>query len=290
MAAPAARLAGVPTVIANHVSAPATISPLVRAIDRLIGRIGVYDVITANSRETWRDYQDYPASYVRRLVLVPHGFAEKRSVLDRQAARAAFGLPPVVRLLGSVARLHPLKCLDNALRLLPAMPDVHLALAGQGPDAGRLQGLARELEIVDRVHFTGEMEPERIGDFLAGLDAFVFPSSAETFGLAAVEAAAAGVPVIANDIPVLREVLDDGGTPCACFVDTFDIPAFAAAVAAILDDPALAADPSRRGRKLSARHSLAAMVEAYRDLIGAPALKSSGGRKVAPAVSTSAGL
>lgn len=267
VAAPAARLAGVRYVIANHVSAPATISPAVRAVDRLIGRIGVYDVITANSRETWRDYQDYPASYRKRMVLVPHGFADKTSRLARPAARARFGLPADKPVIGSVARLHPLKRLDDAIRILPALPECHLAIAGQGPDADRLHGIAEELGLADRVHFAGELEPERVGDFLVSLDAFVFPSSAETFGLAAVEAAQAGVPVIANDIPVLREVLEIDGLPCARLVDTADLDAFAKAVAEVLGNPDIAAELSRLGRRLSERHSLSAMVQAYRELV-----------------------
>lgn len=281
VAAPAARIAGVPYVIANHVSAPATISPLVRTVDRLLGRLGVYDVITANSRETWRDYQDYPASYTRRMVLVPHGFAVKTSALDKSVARSVFALPADPPVIGSVARLHPLKCLDDAIRILPGLPGCHLAIAGQGPDAGRLRSLASELDVGDRVHFAGELPPERIGDFLATLDAFVFPSSAETFGLAAVEAAQAGVPVIANDIPVLREVLAIDGQPCVRLVNTADIEAFAGAVAEVLGDPAKAADLARRGRSLSKRHSLPAMVEAYRGLIegkrGAPGTPSVSG-------------
>ncbi|MEX0957342.1 MAG: glycosyltransferase family 4 protein [Rhizobiaceae bacterium] len=267
VAAPAARLAGVDRVIANHVSAPATITPAVRAIDRLLGRVGVYDVITANSRETWRDYQRYPASYTKRMVLVPHGFANKLSTLDKAAARAAFDLPAEAPVIGSVARLHPLKCLDHALRILPQLPGCHIAIAGQGTDAERLRNIADELGITDRVHFAGELEPARIGDFLSALDAFVFPSSAETFGLAAVEAAQAGVPVIANDIPVLREVLEIDGVACARFVDTSNPQAFAQAVSEVLGNPDVADELSHLGRRLSERHSLAAMVEAYRELL-----------------------
>jgi glycosyltransferase involved in cell wall biosynthesis len=270
VAAPAARLAGVPRVIANHVSAPATISPAVRAIDRLLGRIGVYDVITANSRETWRDYRNYPASYAKRMVLVPHGFAGKTSALNKSDARATFDLPENARLIGSVARLHTLKRLDDALNILPLVTNCHLALAGQGPDMARLRDLSRRLGVAHRVHFTGELEPARIGDFLASLDTFVFPSSAETFGLAAVEAAQAGVPVIANDIPVMREVLAVNGKPCARFVDTADPQAFAAAVEDVLNSPKIANELSRLGRALSQRHSLSGMVEAYRELIVPP--------------------
>src|SRR5690606_1449561 len=94
-----------------------------------------------------------------------------------------------------------------------------------------------------------------------------FPSEAETFGLAAVEAAQAGLPVVAHDLPVLREVLDVDGQPCARFVDAADTGAFAAAIKQNFDNPSQAAAMGALGRRLSERFSLAAMVDAYRDLI-----------------------
>lgn len=267
VAAPAALLAGVPRIIANHVSAPATINGLVRRVDRLVGLAGVYDAITVNSHATWRDYQAYPARYTRRIVHVPHGFAQRSSALDAPAARARFGLPEGVPLIGTVARLHPLKRIHLAIAALAYLPDVHLAVAGQGPDLQRLQRIAGESGVAGRVHFAGEMDGDAVGDFLAGLDLFVFPSEAETFGLAAVEAAQAGVPVVAQDLPVLREVLDVGGEACALFVDAGDSAAFAGAIRRVMEDEALARRLSALGRRLSERYSVGAMADAYRALI-----------------------
>lgn len=265
--APAARLAGVPAIIANHVSAPATISPMARKVDRLLGLAGCYDVITVNSNETWADYKAYPPRYSRLLTHVPHGFEDKSVKVDRNAARNAFGLPTGVPLMGSVARLHPLKQLDAAIKVLPGRPDLHLAIAGQGPDEERLRAVAEELGVADRVHLTGDMVPKRIGLFLAGLDVFVFPTLAETFGLAAVEAAQAGVPVVANDLPVLREVLTLDGETCALFADASDTDDFTAKIDAMFNDQALAARKVALGRKLASRYSVPAMVDAYAGLI-----------------------
>jgi len=111
------------------------------------------------------------------------------------------------------------------------------------------------------------MPPERIGDFLAALDVFVFPSQAETFGLAAVEAAAAGVPVVANDLPVLREVLASDGRPAALFVDAADHRAFTDAISRALHDDALRTDLISAGRGLQARYSVARMVDDYEQLL-----------------------
>jgi len=267
LGAPIARLAGVHRVIANQVSASDVVAPMLQAADRLFGRIGLYDRITVNSDETRRLYDGHPEAYRRRIVSIPHGFEVKASRIGRAEARARLGLPVEAEILGCAARLHPTKRLDLAIRLLPSMPGRRLALAGQGADRDRLERLAAELGVADRVHFIGELQPTAIGAFLAALDVFVFPTVAETFGLAAVEAAAAGVPVVATDLPVLREVLEVDGRPAALLTDTAAIAGFAAAVDRIFADAALRAELEAAGAGLARRFSLDAMVDAYARLI-----------------------
>jgi glycosyltransferase involved in cell wall biosynthesis len=163
--------------------------------------------------------------------------------------------------------LHPHKQLDVAIRLLAGEPFWHLALAGQGADEGRLRRLADELDVSGRLHFIGEIAPRRMADFLACLDVFVFPSQAETFGLAAVEAANAGVPCVVNDLPVLREVLSCDGKPAALFVDASDEAKLSAAVAAMLTDPVLSGELRQNAKGLKSRYSLNTMVEEYIQII-----------------------
>jgi L-malate glycosyltransferase len=266
IAAPVARLVSSAPVIANQVSALRTMSPLVRAVDFCMGATGMFKVVTVNSIDVQRIYAAYPKAYSRRVVHVAHGFAERTSLLTRADARGVFGLPCEAVLLGCVARLHPLKGLDHAVRLLALRPDWHLALLGQGPDRERLLALATELGVASRLHLAGEVAPEKTGDFLAALDAFVFPSAAETFGLAAVEAAQAGVPVIANDLPVLREVLSSGDAPMAMFVDAANTEQFAAMTARVLDDEALKSALRQNAQALKSRYSVDAMVDDYEQI------------------------
>lgn len=263
IAAPVARLVSSAPVVANQVSALATMGRLVRAADFCMGATGVFNVVTVNSRDVQRVYAAYPRAYSGRVVHVAHGFAERTSRLTRGEARNVFGLPRDVPLLGCVARLHPLKGLDRAVRLLALRPDWHLALLGQGPDRDRLLGLASALGVTPRLHLAGEVAPDRIGDFLATLDVFVFPSSAETFGLAAVEAAQAGVPVVANDLPVLREVLSSADAPMALFVDAADTGQFAQATSRLLADETLRSTLQRNARALRARYAIDTMVGDY---------------------------
>ncbi|MGX9424112.1 MULTISPECIES: glycosyltransferase family 4 protein [Bradyrhizobium] len=250
-------------VIANQVSSAMSMSWPVRAADIVMGSVGFYDCITLNSREMEREYARYPAPYRSRMKHVPHGFDDKSLDLPKDIARQQFKLPPDRVLLGCAARLHPHKRLDAAIRLLGSEPSWHLALAGQGADEERLRLLADELKVSDRLHLVGEIPPRRMADFLACLDVFVFPTQAETFGLAAVEAANAGVPSVVNDLPVLREVLSFEGKPTALFVDASDNAELSAAVSAILTNRTLRDELRQNAKGLRSRYSVDSMVEEY---------------------------
>jgi glycosyltransferase involved in cell wall biosynthesis len=266
LGAVAGRLAGA-TVIANRVSARALEPRWTRAADFLFGFSGVFDRLVVNSKSVGDEYTSYPRRYRKRIVRIDHGFQPKRSDASGDQARRSLGLPADAPLLGSVARLHPEKNLTAAIRLLVVRPDWHLALAGQGEDRERLEALAHKLKVSARVHFTGELSPDGVALFLKALDVFVFPTRMETFGLAAVEAAQAGVPVAANDIAVLREVLRVNEEPCALFVNADNTEAFALAVDRLLDDPDLRSTLIASSRGLERRYALKTMTDRYNDLL-----------------------
>ncbi|MBH5399780.1 glycosyltransferase family 4 protein [Bradyrhizobium sp. CNPSo 4010] len=257
------RLVSRAPVVANQVSSALSMSWPVRTADIAMGSLGFFDCITLNSRDMEREYSRYPAAYRSRMVHVPHGFDDKALTLSKEAARRQFNLPADRALLGCAARLHPHKRLDLAIRLLPDQPSWHLALAGQGADEARLRQLAHDLNVSDRLHLLGEIPPGRMADFLACLDVFVFPTQAETFGLAAVEAANAGIPSVVTDLPVLREVLSYEGRPTALFVDASDHAKLSAAVSRLLTDEQLRDELRQNAKGLRLRYSVDAMVEEY---------------------------
>jgi glycosyltransferase involved in cell wall biosynthesis len=261
------RLVSRAPVVANQVSSAMSMSWPVRSADIIMGSIGFFNCITLNSQHMQHEYRRYPASYRSRIKHVAHGFDDKSLDQPKEIARKRFGLPPGAVLLGCAARLHPHKQLDAAIRLLAGEPTWHLALAGQGADEGRLRRLAYELDVSGRLHLIGEIAPRRMADFLACLDVFVFPSQAETFGLAAVEAANAGVPCVVNDLPVLREVLSCNGNPTALFVDASDEAKLSAAVTAVLTDAVLSGELRQNAKGLRSRYSLNTMVEEYIQII-----------------------
>ncbi|MGD9542770.1 MAG: glycosyltransferase family 4 protein [Methylocystis sp.] len=263
IAVPIAKMTGAPLVIANQLSPAELIAAPLRVADRLMGMAGLYDHIVVNSAATEAAYKTYPRRYSSRITRIDHGFFDKSAPVAKAQARRELGLPEGCVLLGCAARLHPLKQLDLAIRVLTENKSQHLALAGQGADRERLEALAQSLDVADRVHFLGELSTAQIGLFLAALDCFVFPSATETFGLAPVEAAQAGVPVVANDLEVLRDVLAVDGEPCALFVDARDTAAFATAARRILEDHTLNAALAARGRRLADRFPLDAMIDEY---------------------------
>lgn len=263
-----ARLAGVGPVIAN-LNTPLSALPYpIWAADWLFSATRLYSCTVANSASTEAEFRALPPPFEHRMVRIDHGFEPKLSTVSKAEARAALQLPASAVLLGMVGRLHPQKNQSALLAMLPANATWHLALAGQGGERAVLEAQARRLGCADRVHFVGELPSDRVGMFLRALDAFVFPSLHETFGLAPVEAANNGIPVICNDLPTLREVLSVDGEPCARFAPVSDPSAFAAAVREVLADPALAIELAERGRRLRDKYSLVGMVDAYVALLG----------------------
>lgn len=127
-----------------------------------------------------------------------------------KACRAARPPGDLKRVL-MVARLDPIKDQATLLRAFAAAnhPGWQLQLVGEGPDRPRLETLAAELGLDPAQVFLGRRRD--IPELLGQADLFAFSTtSAEGFGIALIEAMAAGLPVIASDVPACREVLMDG--------------------------------------------------------------------------------
>ncbi len=268
----AGRLAGVTRIIANQSGVPLKggARGFATALDRLMGTLGFYRYSIVNSAWTAAQFAGYPAAYRRRLRRIDHGVAAPSGTHDRRAARAAFGLPLEIPLVVSTGRLNNLKnhvTLVQALRELP--PDVHLAIAGQGPEKAALLAAAEELQLRQRLHLVGEVPPARILEFLAAGDVYAFASREETFGLAAAEAAIAGLPIVSSDLAVLQEVLTADTGPAALFVPPMDARGFASAIASLLADGALAERLRTAGRSLQVRYAPERMCDQYEALLTA---------------------
>jgi len=113
-------------------------------------------------------------------------------------------------LIGHMSNFRTTKRLCDVVRVFHRIADrlpARLLLIGDGPDRERARVLAEELGVAERVVFVGA--EEEVASLLAQLDLFLLPSEKESFGLAALEAMASGVPVIANRIGGLPELVED---------------------------------------------------------------------------------
>jgi len=174
--------------------------------------------------------------------------------------------PPRILCIG---RLVPAKGFDLALRALPALavahPALSLAIAGAGPERSRLESLAGELGVAERVSFEGWISPERVPARMAEASLVVLPSRQEGLPVVAVEAAWSGRPIVAADVSGMREVVAHGLT--GFLVPAGDQDALARSIDQIVGDPARARGMGREARRLAARRfSLSGMLDAYESL------------------------
>ncbi|MFP5020594.1 glycosyltransferase family 4 protein [Pseudonocardia phyllosphaerae] len=174
----------------------------------------------------------------------------------RAAIRARYGLgeAPVV---ACVSRLVPRKGQDTLVAALPRIrervPGARLLLVGGGPYRDRLQRLARRAGVADAVVVTGGVPDGELAAHHAAGDVFALPCrthlrglDVEGLGIALLEAAASGLPVVAGDSGGAPETVEDGVT--GHVVDGRDVEAVAGRVAGLLADPARAQAMGRAGR------------------------------------------
>jgi len=252
-------------VVHQTCTPPETPRPL-RFLDRLVGTLGLYSANIINSAATWAAFAAYPARYRRAMILIEHGLDAPMPTANRDATRRRFDLPLTSPVLLNVGRLTAQKNQDALIRALACLPRAHLVLAGAGPSAASFRALAVTLGVDDRLHMLGALPADDIADLYAACDLFVFPSTWETFGLAAVEAGMAGMPMVVADLPALREVLRAGGGEPVAFVAPNDIEGWIAAIAQALQSVPAARAATAFARALSVKYSRQRMVESYLSL------------------------
>jgi glycosyltransferase involved in cell wall biosynthesis len=175
-----------------------------------------------------------------RVAVVPDGVR-----LDETPAPAAPASGrPVVAYAG---HLYAWKGVDLLLEALRALPEADGLIVGghdREPDLARTKAVADRLGVAARVTFTGLIEPPRVREQLARATVLVLPnpesaiSSRFTSPLKLFEYMAAGKPIVASDLPALREVLSPDDN--AVLVAPGDVAALAVGIRRLIDDPALA--------------------------------------------------
>ncbi|BDE13120.1 transferase [Mycobacterium sp. 20KCMC460] len=149
-----------------------------------------------------------------------------------------------------VGRLEYEKGVHDAIAALPRIrrshPGTTLTVAGAGTQQDFLVAQARKHKVLKATRFVGHLHHDELLAALHRADAAVLPSHYEPFGLAALEAAAAGIPLVVSNTGGLGEAVIDGVTGVSC--PPRDVAALARAVAKVLDDPGAAQRRARAAR------------------------------------------
>ena len=235
-----------------------------RAIVRPIARVCVSAAVAAEVQAGWG----------LRATVIPNGVDAGRfaraagEAPDAVTARAAWrrSLGSFVLAVGGIEpRKGTLDLLEAYALLRHQHPAVRLVLAGGATlfdyrdYRARFEARARELGVT--WHLLGTVPHEELPALMAACGAFAFVSTKEGFGLAAMEALAAGVPVVARDLPVLREVLG-GAVEYAS-----DPPSIARALQrALAPAPGAAASRKAAGQALAGTYTWAAAAAAHQEL------------------------
>lgn len=239
--------------------------------------LGRADHVLANSRAelSWltRDFDDLALRIVSNGVDLPEDAdAEGATAAGGSSAEAMATLlrePGEVTLL-SVGRLVGYKGVEGLVAALPHLPPSHrLTVVGDGPDAGAVRTTAERLGVSDRVRLRGYVPIEEVRAWYAAADLYVTLSREESFGLTVLEAAAAGAPVLASDIPAHREV---AGYAAAGRIRLVDPNADGPAVASAIGD-AMSAGRStdRTGWTLPTwAGTVDGVLETYAEILGGP--------------------
>jgi glycosyltransferase involved in cell wall biosynthesis len=162
--------------------------------------------------------------------------------------------------------------IDALPEILKRHPDTRLRIVGDGPERARLEAQVRTKGLGEAVEFSGAVANRRLPEVFRASTVVVFPSivaedgDREGFGLVAVEALGCARPVVASDLPAMREFLRDGET--GLVTRAGDAHSLASAVSRLLDDPALRRRLGEAGRRhVLGHYDWEVVASGYADLL-----------------------
>jgi phosphatidyl-myo-inositol dimannoside synthase len=229
-------------------------APVKRLVETLVR--GCRFLVT-NSPATTREFLDYGIPPDRIVEIIPAVDSDVfRPGPKPETLAARHGLEGM-KILLTVARLTPRKGHDLVLRSLSFLrdrSDLRYVVIGTGADRSRLDRLAGELGISDRVVFAGWVDESELPDYYRLADVFVMPNREETrvtdsiegFGISFIEAAATGKPAIGGRSGGAVDAVVEGET--GFIVDPDDPRELADRIAFLLDNPRIAGEMGRKGR------------------------------------------
>jgi L-malate glycosyltransferase len=210
------------------------------------------DLVTAVSKYL-ADYTRQEMGVRRQIQVIPNAVDHNRFYPRENPQLRLRYAHPDEKLLLHISNFRPIKRIEDVIRIFAKVSEKvgsRLLMVGDGPERSSAFELASELGISGRVAFLGSFP--RIEELLAVCDLFLLPSIAESFGLAALEAMASGVPVIASNIGGIPEVVQDGVN--GFLFNTYDVDGMAESAIKLLTDSALHQQFSKAARECAVKN------------------------------------
>jgi glycosyltransferase involved in cell wall biosynthesis len=165
--------------------------------------------------------------------------------------------------IGAVGRLDAMKGFDLLLHAVSRLSDVRVIIVGEGDERPRLERLAAEQGISNRVSLPGWDDNPR--NWLSKFDVFTLPSRSEGFPLTLVEAMFAGLPIIASQVGSVAEAVTDEET--GLLVEPGNVEELTKGLARLRDNPSLRQELGAKARvEATQKHTAERMAKAYLDL------------------------
>lgn len=241
---------------------------LTRMIDRLT--VEWSDRIVCCSEAVRRSVRTKIGGVEKKFVTIPFGVESRRFADAIPATRVELGLNDDLPIIGTVCRLmEPKKGLSILLQAIAHLervagkPVCHVLIVGEGLAKGKLRTLSEDLGIDARVHFTGQrLDVPRL---ISRMDIFVLPSLYEGFGIAILEAMAAGKPVVATTVGGIPEFVVSGES--GLLVEPGNVVSLAQAIKQLLDQPEYAKSMGKAGQEQAKKgYSIERVVKRHEDL------------------------
>jgi glycosyltransferase involved in cell wall biosynthesis len=189
----------------------------------------------------------------QKVIEVPNAVdvAKFEKQVDIEATRRKYSVGNGERLIAAVGRLTSQKGFDDLIRAYPrirgSVPDSRLLVMGDGYMRGELEALAKSQQVGNGITFAGFLSDSDLVDAIKSSDVVAVPSRFEPFGIIALEAMAAGVPVVVSRVGGLAEIVEDG-------VDGLEVgpnspSSLADATIRLLSDRALAVSLAERAKE-----------------------------------------
>ena len=244
---PAARIAGVPCIVASIRDMGVYLTPMQMRVQRWVCRLADRVVVNAEAVRNWLIDNGYEAGNIK---VIKNGARTAASYPgeSRSRIRSELGIPVGAKVVMMVSRLNPQKgveyLLASAPEILQRIPDAWFVVVGDIVFGSRAQEEAysqllasrvRELGVANRVVFTGLRRD--VPELLAAADLAVLPSLSEGLPNAVIEAMATGLPVVATKVGGIPELIQQGRS--GLLVPPGDTNALAESITTVLSKPFL---------------------------------------------------